>query len=107
MLAAFCDLGKVRTATVSSSLSGSDLLPASGQVGLSGYVQVEVGRFSLFCWENGLSSNTASNRIDACNSGTKQLVSAQSAHRWMCFSTNSTTCMASWWKRLKPVDLIN
>ena len=37
--------------------------------------------FSLFCWENGLSSNTDSNRIGVWNSGNQQ--SAPSAAGWM------------------------
>jgi hypothetical protein len=39
--------------------------------------------FSLFCWENGLSSNTYSNRMGVWNSGNHQRSSALSAAGWM------------------------
>ena len=44
-------------------------------------IQVQL---SLLYWENGLSSNTDSNRIDAWNSGIQhQQANAISARRWM------------------------
>ena len=47
--------------------------------------------FSLFCWENSLLSNTSSNTIEACNSGTQQQRRATSAVGSMRPSTTSTT----------------
>ena len=43
--------------------------------------------FSLFCWENSLVSNTSSNTIEACNSGTPQQRRANRAVGWMRPST--------------------
>ena len=37
---------------------------------LGGRGQVSIYSFSLYCWENSLFSNTSSNIMEACNSGT-------------------------------------
>ena len=62
--------------------------------------------FSLFCWENGLSSNTDSNRI-GMELGDQLQSSAPSAAGWMGSSTNSTMTSPNSWKRLNRAVLIN
>ena len=50
--------------------------------------------FSLFCWENSLSSNASSNTIEACNSGIQQQRRANRAVGSMRPSTPSKTAVA-------------
>ena len=57
-------------------------------------MQVLGPHFSLFCWENGLSSNIYSNRIDVWNSGIQQQTNALNAAGWMWSSTTSTMTLA-------------
>ena len=60
-------------------------------VGLAVWLQVLDLCFSLYCWENSLSSNASSNTIEVCNSGSHQQRRANSARRPMRSSTTSTT----------------
>jgi hypothetical protein len=61
-----------------------------GGVELGGSVQVLDLYFSLYYWENDLSSNTDSNTMEACNSGTPHQTIATSAVGWLRPSTAST-----------------